>query len=83
MKLFHGPSEIRDIAEYHALHGLVIPFSTVRSSCCGTQSHRSGDGFLEPFPSLPERDEMMGPDRICKGRLLTGHACKGAEVAIS
>lgn len=59
LKLIHNPLEARAIAEDHALHGPVILFDHRAQSRLRRQPHRSGNGFLEPLPGLPEGHEAQ------------------------
>ena len=49
LELFHDPSEIRDIAEDHALHGTVIPFNYRTQFACGTNLTDPGTASSNRF----------------------------------
>ena len=63
-KLIRDPSEVRGLAEDHVLHGSVVLFNHLAQFRLRNQSHRSGSRFFEPFPSLPERDKVVVPNRF-------------------
>ena len=63
-KLIRDPSEVRGLAQDHARHGPVIPFDHRAQFRMRNQSHPSGNGFFEPLPGLPERDQVVVPNRV-------------------
>ena len=78
-KLFHHPSEFRRFAKNHTAHGPVVAFNHPSQFRLGDQSQRSGDGLLEPLPSLSERDEVVVPNRVQQGDIGQG---RPAEVGL-
>lgn len=62
--LFHDPFDSWGLPKNYILHGFTVAFDHCARFRLWDEFERTGNGFFEPLPGLPEGDEIVLPDRI-------------------